>query len=259
MGPIVLALLATAPGELLADEPSPGEVSVAREQFNQGVAAAKEDRWEDACDAFARAYALSHQPSILFNLAGAQMKTSRWVEARETYRRFLREDGDAQRAAQQEARRLLAALEPRIPRLTISMVDPMPGEEALLDGDAVPAAALGLELPVDPGPHLVVRVRGGIEIGRAQLELREGEHRAVALPPPPSPPPPPSLPPPPPVEAQVPIADAPTAASFFSGPWFWVALGVVVAGGVAAGVALASRDRTIYPGTTGVVLRGLDP
>jgi hypothetical protein len=74
---LLLAVIAPVPAR--AQDPPAEQLARAREHFSRGVTAAKEDRWEDALDAFSTAYSLSEQPSILFNLAGAQIKTGRWV------------------------------------------------------------------------------------------------------------------------------------------------------------------------------------
>jgi hypothetical protein len=99
-------------------------------------------------------------------------------------------------------------------------------------------------------------VRDGAEIAREELDVSASERREIVLAGPavaPPPPPPPLVvePPPPPVVEE---------ASFFAGPWFWVIAGaVVLAGGIATGVVLANREPEPYAGSTGIVLRGLDP
>ena len=255
---LLLVALMT-PAELLAEQPT--ETAVAREQFNRGVAAAKENRWDEAYDAFSRSYALTKKTSILFNLAGAEVKTGRWVEARETYRRFLNEVDPSQKKAKAEAQRLLATLESQIPRVVISLEDPAPEDTIALDGNELVRALLGIELPLNPGRHQLVRSRAGTEIAREELEIGAKERREIRLPGPQiAVEPPPAVAPPTPIADVRPEPPAEEESSFFAGPWIWIIAGaVVVAGGVAAGVALANRGDEPYAGTTGIVLRGLDP
>ena len=60
----------------------------AQRLFNQGVAAARENRWNEAREAFARAYGLSQHPVVLINLAAAEVRTGRLKEAASDYRRI---------------------------------------------------------------------------------------------------------------------------------------------------------------------------
>jgi hypothetical protein len=68
---------------------SPASADQANTLKQQGLRAAKDKNWEVARERFEQSYALDPRPLTLFNLAVAQEHTSRLVDARESYARFL--------------------------------------------------------------------------------------------------------------------------------------------------------------------------
>jgi hypothetical protein len=158
------------------------ETALARQLFREGIDAARGGDFERARRAFARSYQLSRRPVTLLNLAGAQSQTGELVQAAESYRRYLRmtrEDGDARR--REAAEQALAALEPRIPHVVISVVGLHEDDRLELDGDELSPAALNQRFPVDPGEHRVVLERSGAEPVVEIFDIREGDDRQVSL------------------------------------------------------------------------------
>lgn len=246
-------------GNTPAKEPSPQELTLAREQFKIGVTAAKDGRWEDARSAFERSYELASHPQILFNLAAAEAQTGRLVKAAESYRRFLREPTNPfVEEHKKEVEQFLGKLVRRIPRVVIR-VDGLGSSDGLYqDGAVVSTAVIGVPLPIDPGLHVFTVARGGHELARREVSLREGETRDLHL----------TLP------AQVarnevPVADIseiapieapeaePSDRSDLPTTLLWLAIGTAVVGGtIALGFAVGG-DRDVYRGTTQIVARGI--
>ncbi|MFO0548057.1 MAG: hypothetical protein U0271_06700 [Polyangiaceae bacterium] len=72
-------------------------------------------------------------------------------------------------------------IEPRLPRLTVSLLTPADGAVVSLDGSELPADALGRALFVDPGRHRLA-VEAPCCVATIQdVALAEGEARAVEL------------------------------------------------------------------------------
>lgn len=93
---------------------------------------------------------------------------------------------------------------------------------------------------------------------REMQALEEEQRRAAAPPPAPTPPPPAPSPQPPKLSAEPPgavavvpasITEAPAdeSPSFYTRPWFWITVGVVAAGAVAAAVLLSSGSTAKDP------------
>ena len=162
LGWVAAAALVIVAAPVSAQQPTASEVVMAREQFRLGAEAARAGRWDAALQAFERSYALVPNPITQLNLAGAQVQTGHLIAGTENYRRFLREATSGPAASHRgEAEQALGQAEARIAHLHIAIEGLVPGDVVLLDGEHVPAAALGADLPVDPGAHVVSVSRGG--------------------------------------------------------------------------------------------------
>ena len=258
--PIALALL-LSPAAAWAQAPAPvSEVdrATARELAKDGKAALERKDYAVAADRFTRADSLVHAPTLLVGLARAEAGLGKWVVACELYRRVLRE-GVAPGApaafadALTDAQRELDELEPRVPGVIINVKGA--AKSVTLDGVLVPAAALGVRRPVDPGKHAIRAEADGQapvdatvtvaerKVETVTLELKPGPQ--VAPPPPVGPPletpPPPTAPPP----AAQPAAGGARAGSMQRTLGF-VALGAggagLVVGAITGGLALSKHS-----------------
>jgi len=237
-----VGMQAVTPCDAAAQEPSRAEVAAARRLFRQGMAAGREENWAEARDAFAQAYAIAPRPRMLLNLGSAQMQTGQLLEATETYQTFLRtatgsRDAQYREGVQEE----LAGLEERTPRINIEVQGLGGNDEVRVDDGAISRAVLGVELPLNPGAHSVAVFRGGTEVAREDLDLAEGQRRAVALN----------------AGATLPAPSLPNqdvengddllapdddgdSGGILTSPWFWGGVGAAVVTGVIIAVVVAS-------------------
>jgi hypothetical protein len=154
----------------------------ARELFTHGLSAARAEHWVEARDAFAASLAIAERPSTLLNLAGAQVQTGQLVEGAASYRRFLEIATEARDVAHRgEAESALAAVEARVPHVTIRVDGLSAGDEVRLDDAIVMPAALGASTALDPGAHDVVVMRAGRSIARQRFQLAEGANDEIEL------------------------------------------------------------------------------
>jgi hypothetical protein len=219
-----------------------------------------------AVDRFQRADALVHAPTFLLGVARAQVGLGKWIAAQETYARVVRE-GVAPGSpapffkALDDARAELDALLPRVPYVTIQVKSSV-AARVTIDGIEVPAAALGVKRPVDPGDHLVhVEAAGfaafdrSITAHEARTEALDLDHDlvpvAAAVPTPTITPP---IPPPPPqIVAPPPVLPAPEEPRSLRRPLGFVALGVGAAGvatGIVTGILAISRHGALKTACT---------
>ncbi|MEM9193440.1 MAG: tetratricopeptide repeat protein [Myxococcota bacterium] len=238
------------------------EQALAREFFEEGVAAAHAEQWNEAAAAFERSYELVPRRPALFNLASTLAQAGRLVEARERYQRYAAAAQDPDLLA--EARRLIEEIEPRLARLTVIIENLSPEDEVRFNETTLAPAAIGAPLPTDPGQHVVTVSRGDEELLRHGLILSEGEQRRVSL--------------------NIPelIPDDPeryessvffdTAApeeeedggGVFASPWFWVSVGTVLAIGAVVISVLAvngggqTTELGLYEGNVSVPNVGLN-
>jgi hypothetical protein len=233
---LTLAMAMAMPAAL-AHAQSASEQSLARDQFREGVAAARAERWPDAVEAFQRSLELAPRAMTMMNLAGALAQVGRLVEAAEAYRMFLSEaQSGAAARVRGEAEAQLATLEARIPHVRLQIHGRLDSDTVTLDEYQLMAAAIDAPLPVDPGEHTLTIARDGMEPRAVTFTAQEGVQSEVvleawpdlgAIPPGP--------------EGPDPLGDEPTPGashSIFDEPVFWIVGSVVLAGLIAGGVAI---------------------
>jgi len=201
---LALYLLQAAPLHAQTDE----QRRQARELAAQGFSALQRKDYAEAEDSFRRADGLVHAPTLLLDHARALVGLGRLVEAHEDFAQVLREGVAANapwqwRSAVDVAKRELAALEPRLAWLTVTVSGP-PSPEVQIDTKPLRQAALGVRLATDPGSHTVtVRADRFLPVQKT-ITLSEGQTAELALVVEPDPDAPPlSAPPKPPPEVIV--------------------------------------------------------
>ena len=127
---------------------------------------AKKGDWEKACAQLAESQRLDPAPGTLVNLADCEehrgLVSSAWSHFTEVQSQF--KPGDSRAAY---AREHAAALEKRIPHLTIKLQPGAPSSARVFrDEEELKGASLGVPLPVDPGAHVVV-----VKVGSAELRF----------------------------------------------------------------------------------------
>jgi hypothetical protein len=147
------------------------------------MAHARDGHWDKALVAFERAHLLAPQPALLFNLAGAQLRTGHMLAAAANYTRFLHLDGDTTIGAvhRSTAQQQLAWIESHVPRLRISVPGLTAADRLTIDGQRIPANEAELEHWLDPGAHNIVLVRANGHEERHRVVLAEAEHRILPL------------------------------------------------------------------------------
>ncbi len=190
-GLVALLLICTAAPALAQTDPAAG-----RAQLKQGYELKQAGHYDEAFPHLLEAVRLDPQPKALMNLADCEEHLGKlsdadghWVRARD---RAAEQRDDALHA---EAARRLAALEKRLPRLTIRLAAGAPADTVVVrDGVKLGAASLGVPLPGDPGAHVVeVQAKGHAskhydvtlaEGQQSDLEVEPGEPVAETTPPP---------------------------------------------------------------------------
>lgn len=222
----------------------------------------------------ARAAALRMTPSLMVFLAREHRELAHWVDALDLARACLRA-AEADTALRNRAvilqacESVRARAEPRVAHLAIECAEPPASLSLRVGARDVPAALLGVEVPVMPGEVRVTASAPGHEPFAQSLTLAEGARGRVelrlAVTPPPAPPPPAPDPPavvaPPAPRVVAPPAPRPAARAVVAGPWL-LGGGAVVAGalaGVFYGLAMTARgERDAACDATGCLPAALD-
>lgn len=158
-GALVAFALAMAPGLAAAGEPSPTDVALAQTLFEEGTAAMRDGRYDEACPKLAESQHLDPGGGTLINLAVCLEKQGRHASAYLAYQEALavaERDGNRQREI--VARERIAAVTPLLSRVTVrASKDALAtrGLEVRLDGAVVRPGGWGAAAPVDPGEHVI--------------------------------------------------------------------------------------------------------
>ena len=154
---IFVATMLRAP--VVRAEPSAADRATARSLAHQGNQALRNKDYATAADRFSRANALVHAPTLMLDLARAQIGLGKFVEAYENYNRIIRE-GVAPGAppswvkALADANAEVVVLSPRLAWVTIDVKGPSQ-PRVVINGSPVSAATLGVRRPFDPGHHRI--------------------------------------------------------------------------------------------------------
>lgn len=178
------ALTALAHAAPCSADPSAADRTVAETLFKDAKKLMARGKIPEACEKFASSYKIDPVGGTLLNLAMCHEVEGRtataWTEFNEALS-LAKKSGrvDRQKAATEH----IAALEPRLSRLTITPPAGAPaGLEIKIDGDAIAAAAIGTAIPVDPGDHIVVASAPRKKPWEAKVALREGKPQSITVP-----------------------------------------------------------------------------
>jgi hypothetical protein len=142
--------------------------------------------WAGGCKKFEASLALHGSASTALNIARCHEHDGKVASAWEDYHRALTLNGETKGADRRKgledlAKKGIAALEPRLPKLRVTIGSPPAGLHVQRDGKDVPTAALGDALPADPGPHEVTATAPGYRAWTRTITLQEGKTETVDL------------------------------------------------------------------------------
>ncbi len=161
LGPFLLAfsiLLGTASSALAQSD---ADKATARNLFHEGQQALAAKDCETAADRYERADKLYQAPTIMLGLARAYVCLGKFVKGKEKYNLVMREQlpagaSQAFKDAVQDARKEIVGLDGKIGYLTLTVQGPAAeAAKVTIDGEEMPAAALGVRRPLDPGQHVI--------------------------------------------------------------------------------------------------------
>jgi serine/threonine-protein kinase len=159
--------------------------AAAQALFDQGRQLMKAGRYADACSKLAESNRLDPGIGTQFHLADCYEQSGKVASA---WAAFLEVASLAQTSGQADrervARKRAAKLEPRLPRLEISVSDAnrVEGLEIRRDGVLMGPAQWGTPLPIDPGEHEIVARAPGRQTLAQTLRLEEGKTASFELP-----------------------------------------------------------------------------
>ena len=165
-------IVATASSSAWAQQPVSEEADA---RFREGMQYAKGGKFEQARLSFTQAYAISADPTTLWNLAVAEMKTGHSLEALKHLKSYAH-GAATDPAYLAKAPKLLEQLQAETAHVSI---DAPAGANIVVDGEPL-AASAPLREPVDvaPGTH-AIEARSGTRSARTSLSAPRGQTVSV--------------------------------------------------------------------------------
>jgi tetratricopeptide (TPR) repeat protein len=144
----------------VAQAPSPEAVKEAAGRYTRGLSLYGDGEFLLALVEFERAYELSQNYKVLYNIGQVRIQLGRYAMAREALTEYLKLGGDSVNAERVQAvNKDLAMLVERTASLNI--VASQPGADISLDGKVIGTSPLSAPLVVDAGEHSLVLHKSG--------------------------------------------------------------------------------------------------
>lgn len=163
--------------------------ATARAAYIEGVELQNKNDCAAALPKFQVAEKMFSAPTHLLHIAQCEAATGKLVEAHEHYETLTRmtiakDAPEAFRQAQEEGKKELPALKPRIPTLRVQVTpapSSMKGLLVLVNGSPMPNELVGIARPVNPGKYKVSAEASGMKASPQEIDLAEGANKSVDL------------------------------------------------------------------------------
>jgi hypothetical protein len=175
-----------AAAEARADDAATAKVE-AREAARRASDSFRAGRHAEALELLGHAESLVHAPTHVLMMARSHAALGKLVRARRAYQEVVAEalpagSPAAFERAKKEAAQELAALDAKLPRITVTVT---PKDAARLavkqDGEPIPPAELSAPRPIDPGTHTFTASAEGLSAQPVTVSLAEGARETIEL------------------------------------------------------------------------------
>jgi tetratricopeptide (TPR) repeat protein len=178
----VCSWLCVVAGSLWLVGPSHAQDSAARAEagghFDRGIELIQKHAYEEALLEFERAYALSSDDAVLYNLGMAQIAVNQPVEAVATLTRYL-ESASTHPSAEERAR-IEAELARQRARIGSLVLDIQPSRATCyVDGRAIAASAAPIQLAI--GEHRIVARLAGYEAATHDVSIQPDQATTLTI------------------------------------------------------------------------------
>src|SRR5687767_3411719 len=174
----VLSLLALASP---ASADSAADLRRARAQFQRGIELEQASNWSEAIQQFREVGQVRMTPQVRFHIAKCEENLGRLVAALGGYELALADAEKVGSDFKSEVEENVTKLRARIPKLVIERGEGASAAAIELDGVAVGESSVGVEVPLDPGPHAVTAKAPNRKPFETTVTLKEQETTRLEL------------------------------------------------------------------------------
>lgn len=183
---LALAAAVCTPGSARAENPGVIPDPVAQALFQDGRDLVDKGNWDAGCTKFEASMLLYPAASTLLNIARCHEHKQKLATAWSAYKRVQvlnRETvgEERRRAIDEMVAAEIARLTPRLPKIKLTMKTEIAGVSLKQDGEVLPAAVIGTEVPVDVGEHEIIADAPGMRPFRMRFDVKESSVREIAI------------------------------------------------------------------------------
>jgi len=165
------------------------ETAAAAALFQRGLAAMEAGHYDEGCPALEESYRIEPLPGVLFTSAECHAKwgktataVARYEDYLSAYERMPASQRLKQRGRDDIAKKQISALEPKVPKLSVSLPPQAPPQTVVKRGGVVLGTpSLGVSIPVDPGEHIFTTEVPGGRPHEQRVSVEAGETKSVVL------------------------------------------------------------------------------
>lgn len=151
--------------------------------FKEGRALAKGEKWAEACPKFEESQKLDWAAGTLLNLGVCHARIGKSAKAYGELAESLTIAIKQKKGAREKiARDELAAIEPKIARITVNVAAPPPSLIVTIDGELLPAPMYGIARVVDPGEHAIEAGAPGKKNWETKISVAAKDRASVDVP-----------------------------------------------------------------------------
>jgi len=167
-----------------AAQPSESDKSLAQSLFEQGKSLMDAGGYEQACPKLEESQRLDPGGGTLLNLALCHEKQGRIATAWSEFKEALSAaKHDARQDRIDASTEHIAAIEPKLPSLTLTVPNPSEEQVLKLDGNLIGRAAWGTPVAIDPGGHEFSSTAPGKKPWVSNVTIAVSERKSVEVPP----------------------------------------------------------------------------
>jgi len=158
-----------------------GELKQARAQFQRATELEQAGNWTAALQAFREVGAVRMTPQVRFHIALCEENLGRLVAALGGYELALADADNVGPDFKAEVEQNVTKLRSRIPKLVIARGSGAAAAAIELDGVALGDSSIGVEVPLDPGPHAVTAHAPNHRAFSENITVKAGESASVTV------------------------------------------------------------------------------
>jgi hypothetical protein len=159
----------------------PEQLKKARAQFQQATEMEQAGNYSAALQAFREVGQFRMTPQVRFHIALCEEKLGKLVAALGGYELALAGADALGPDFRDEVEGMVKSLKERLPKLVIERGSGADAATIGLDGVTLGASSIGVELPVDPGPHTVTATAQGFQDFSETVTLGEKETKPIKV------------------------------------------------------------------------------